>query len=260
MRIRRVVCCLACLGALGGLCLVGLEVVFRWGMGAEFSPMHMAVLNNDVAEVRRLAQQGKWVNAQGGKYGDTPLGLAVAGRHREIAELLIASGADLDRGGGLSIAGYRGDVEFATLLLKHGARVDGGPSAAVSPLFMAVDYGQSEVGRLLIAHGADVNYRSSHVWGQTVLQRAATSAPLALVALILEKGARVNESDDSGRTALHNAAARGRLDVVKLLIRFGAAREAVDHGGNTSEDLAEQHGHMDVLRFLLRRNPGEMRQ
>lgn len=250
MRIGHVVCGLGLVGGAVGVCVVGYHVALRALRTAEYSPMHIAVIDNDIAGVRRLIELGECVNAQGGKYGYTPLGLATAYRNREIAELLIVSGADVDLASPLRIAARQGDVEFTTLLLSHGARVDGAPSATVSPLFMAATHGQGEVGRLLIARGADVNYRSSHVCGATVLRRAAASAPLSLIALMLEKGARVNEADEGGRTALHDAAARGRLDVTRLLVRFGAARDAVDEDGHTPASLAKKHGQRDVFKFL----------
>jgi len=58
-------------------------------------------------------------------------------------------------------------------------------------------------------------------------------------ALLLARGARLNEVDNRGRTALMIAAELGHADIVKLLLAHGAATDSKDNEGHTAIDLAD---------------------
>ena len=55
----------------------------------------------------------------------------------------------------------------------------------------------------LIAQGIDVNFREEEGHGRTALIKACRHGHIAMVRLLLEKGARVDERDASGDTAPH---------------------------------------------------------
>ncbi len=105
------------------------------------------------------------------------------------------------------------------------------PSNKATPLIFAITYKKTEVAKLLLKKGADVNSRASN--GHTALHYASAYGPIELVKLLLEKGASVNfnvqdsaEGDDPGCTPLLYAAANGQLEIVKLLLEKGAAVNA----------------------------------
>lgn len=88
---------------------------------------------------------------------NTPLHAALAGRNWEVAELLVASGADvnsLDSSGWspLHHAAYGGNKDMVALLLAHGAEVNGKERNGRTPL--ATEKGRQEVAELLRRHGA----------------------------------------------------------------------------------------------------------
>jgi ankyrin repeat protein len=100
------------------------------------------------------------VNARG--VGDrTPLHLAARGGHRDVAELLLQRGAEVNAraegefGHGLTPlheAARGGHREVVKLLLEHGADVNTRNDAGKSPLELAVEGGHFDVAELLRRH------------------------------------------------------------------------------------------------------------
>ena len=101
---------------------------------------------------------GTDVNAAGGLFGYTPLQQATFGGHKEVAELLIAAGADVDAMGGdrwtaLLLAAGDGHKEIAELLIAKGADVNAKGWSESTPLLAAVENGHKEIADLLRKHG-----------------------------------------------------------------------------------------------------------
>jgi ankyrin repeat protein len=80
---------------------------------------------------------------------------------------------------------------------------------------------------MLIAHGADVNARSSSGTGVHI---ATDNGHLDVVRLLLAHGAEVDAKDYGGETALISAIRRGRTDIVLELLQQGADPNAKRRG------------------------------
>ena len=108
----------------------------------------------------------------------TPLHRAAEYGHKQIAELLIVNGADLEAKTPIDemtplIGALMGDhTELVELLIKKGADVNAKDKNGVSPLHFAAKRGHKEI-ELLIAKGADVNAKNDD--GVTPLDRALRS-------------------------------------------------------------------------------------
>lgn len=70
--------------------------------------------------------------------------------------------------------------------------------------------------------------------------------------LLVQRGANVNQQDESGRTALSYACEKGYLDAVKMLVRNNADPEMTDNWGNTALMYAAAAGHCLVVEFLVK--------
>ena len=102
------------------------NATINWRKGTSeivFTPLHYAASGNHKEVVELLIAEGADVNAKTDA-GFTPLCDAAQFGHKEIVELLIAKGADVNakRGAPLNAAIITKHTEIAELLRKHGAK------------------------------------------------------------------------------------------------------------------------------------------
>ncbi len=136
-------------------------------VGSAFAdPIHDAAKGGDLAGVQAELDKGAEVNGKDDG-GWTTLHWAAWHDRKEIVELLIAKGADVnaktDNQYGdtpLHKAAWGGQKEMAELLISKGADVNAKSNGGATPLHMAVNQGEKEIAELLIAKGADVNTKT----------------------------------------------------------------------------------------------------
>mgnify|MGYP001597423749 CR=1 FL=1 len=112
-------------------------------------------------------------------------------------------------------------IHLAQLLIESGADIDTKDVDGLTPLFYAVNSSRSDVGKLLIEKGADVNAVSNSN-GWTPLKWAVCDGYLDIVRLLIEKGVDVNTKDNFGKTPLSWAKWGDQSDIAKFLIEKGA--------------------------------------
>jgi pectate lyase len=183
--------------------------------GAEVSSIHIAALLGDLARVKAFLERGTNVNAED-KRSFTPLHWAARTGHTNVAEYLIANGADVNAGEWtpLQEAAYY-SKEMVELLLAKGANINTGKWTA---LHSALDAERFDIVELLLAKGADANIRDDE--GRTPLHIAAWYAAgknTKIVELLLSKGADINAKDNNDKTALLYAIENGHTEIVELL-------------------------------------------
>lgn len=222
--------------------------------------LHAAVWYGNVKMVEFLVAQGADVNATDAE-GHTPLHKAVGQSNmgslgQQIAELLVAHGADVDAGRGkytplcaAAGAGLRQSVEF---LLSKGADINAGHSP-VTPLHEAAEGRDPNLVEFLIAKGADVNAGADT--GDTPLVRAIRSSRLnrdSIVELLMAKGARVDTRTADGKTPLWEAFQNRHSGIARKLIEAGASI-AIPNVKHYSTPLfaATQWGDVALVRLLL---------
>jgi len=221
-----------------------LLIVFTLPACASFMgpPVIKATDQGLTAEVKQLIADGEDVNATTGS-GVSALLVAAARGHRDIAEYLIAQGADVD-------------AAVTEAFEKEGRTVYPG----VTPLFAALGNKHPEIGRMLIQNGADVN--KNDINGTTPLIVAAAQNDPKIVAALIQKGAEVNAATtntyvyegrtiDAGATPLIAALANNRLESAKLLMDKDADvthRNECNVGGLM---IAAADGQTDIVRLLL---------
>ena len=132
----------------------------------------------------------------------------------------------------LYAAAEGGNLDMVTLLLDRGANINGAGARGQTPLFIAAREGRLQVVTLLLARGADIHARGE---AGTALHGAAGGEEAGIVALLLDRGARVDAVDDSGATPLHAAMgiSTQSADRVLLLVDHGAQVNARNNDGDT---------------------------
>lgn len=215
--------------------------------------IHRAAMCGDLDKVKRiLLKKPEFLEARD-ELGYTSLHLAALMGYQDIAEMLIAKGADVnatDEFGGIPLhvaintrydtlnmskSNNEGQlysiiyeetkikmvspkvmVEF---LIASGADVNATDSRGDTPLHKAADEGLADVAKILIANDSDVNAKAFR--DETPLHKAVDDVDVAKILIL--NGADVNaKSLLHGLTPLHDAAYVGQEEVVKILIDNGA--------------------------------------
>jgi uncharacterized protein len=214
------------------------------------TPLHYAVRNQKVAEVRKLLSEKSPVDAQN-RYGVTPLVLAVEQGNLEIVDALIAAGANVNHAlpegeTVLMTAARTGNVPVLQALLKKDARVETRDGFyGETALIWATDSDHSAAVNALLDAGADINARSASAsfarrnagltrlslgeW--TPLMYAARDGALNAGRTLLDRGADVNAVDPDGATALVLAIINYHYDFASMLLDYKADPNLADATG-----------------------------
>ncbi len=226
-----------------------------------------AARRGDAAAVARLLSQDRALVDARGEHDKTPLHWAADNDQRELAELLIGAGADLELqtswgATALEWAATMGSVEVGRLLLERGARG--------LNLYTAAALGLIDVVRSYLAQGrpgpeagrrrrddadpAEIPPDTALMVGDAVSDAfyiACRSGQLAVAQLLLEHGADIDAKGHFGATGLHWAALNGHADVVRWLLERGAALDGRDaRFDSTPEGWALETGHGDIAALI----------
>ena len=117
------------------------------------------------------------------------------------------------------------------------------------PLQDAAAQGNTEIVKVLLENGADVNAQGGKY--RNALQAAAIQGKTDIVKVLLENGADINAQGGGYGNALQAAAVRGKTDIVKVLLENGADINAQGGVyGNALQAVAIQ-GKTDIVKVLL---------
>jgi ankyrin repeat protein len=149
-----------------------------------------------LAEVEILVAKGAAVNSQA-KKKRTPLILAASNGHTSVVEFLFSKGADInardsDGQTALMYASKRSFNETAAFLLKNGAEVNvQSKKKGITALILAAGWGNVELVRMLLEHGADPNL--TDFFGRTAKILAQEMGKSAVVDLLPDPPAPESE-------------------------------------------------------------------
>ena len=251
-----------------------------------YSPFDLAIINNSQQVVKWFVSQHKeyFVNIQGVNE-NTPLLLALAFNHSEMAQFLIEQGADVNAKNNtgltpLNATALTNNVEIAQLLVKKGANLDDDSyfSTLLNPLHLAASNNNIEMAQFLIEQGLDVNKPAGKIKYLNVglvplVLIAVYPLPLIFgVPLIVGGSGSFMFVADGEReefhsnehyqkikdlitnvffTPLHLAAFKGHSEMVDLLIQYGADVGFESSTDYTAFHFAVQEGHSDIVKILV---------
>ncbi len=149
-----------------------------------------------IGMVRLLLDNGAPINGLD-QHGATYLQRVAAQRDlQDIAKLLIEKGAKVNvvDSGGRTPLHVVATAELAQLLIKKGAQVNVADSEGLTPLHLATFANQIDLTRLLIASGVNVNARNKFGYSSLDFMVADWYGNYELARLLVAHGAVINES------------------------------------------------------------------
>lgn len=242
------------------------------------SALHFAAENTDIEMARLLVGHGADVNLRAVSEHRTPFLISLGyykntSENRDLVELFIKNGANLNEAELWPIALSSGSVELLELLYKKGAPLDGHmpfrtdlvvdaartnnadlvrffldkgldpnphapryESAIKGSLTGASSDSRLAVIKLLLAHGARPDAMKGKYRDETstALMLAADNDDGRITTALLDAGANPESRDKDGKSAMEHAINYGKLDVVAALISGGAKPDSIDPKGNTA--------------------------
>ena len=198
--------------------------------GALYTALHAAVLRDDLRLLQTLLgggadpnatvisgtemqRQAKYFGLDGGLVGATPFFLAAKYANTAAMDLLVAAGADPQRGLGDGTTPLMAAAGMLTRGLGRG--------------------GKDRKDRDMDSAQNDLAY------GQDEDLRAQMNSGISAVKLAVEQGADVNAANTAGETALHSAARHGLETVIEFLVSEGAQLDAKTERGQTPLMIVE---------------------
>lgn len=156
-------------------------------------------------------------------------------------------------------AAANGRLEIVKYLLEKGVNIDPKTREGATPLAWAVIRGHNEVAAYLIDKGADIHNKSG-LLQLDALGHASSKGNSDLIKLLLQKGANIDSrtNNDDGMTPLHIAVAFGQPESIKILLEKGADIEAQDKHHNTPllsalgrSSSFKPEKRMEILKLLI---------
>ncbi len=217
--------------------------------------IQIAALKGHTQLVEELVRLGVDVNSTNNK-DDTAVLWAARGNHIQTVRRLIQLGAELnhqnDKGSTPLYWGVRyGFSDLVQVLVTEGAANihQRRKLGLVSPVVLAAALGYTEILKILLKHGGDVNTQITN--NKTALHFAATYGDEETLEALLENKAHVDLADDAGNTALLLATKEGHVGAMAILVDNGANVDCRNKLGQTAWSFAMERADNDLLKSLV---------
>lgn len=144
-----------------------------------------------------------------------------------------------------------GDIASVNKILSKENSIINTVRESLTPLHEAASYKRSEIARILIHRGSDVNAKGGR-HNFLPLHVSAARGDIKTMTLLLDSGALINAKDDVGETPLMTAAATGHTKAVELLLDRGAKINLKSNFfPHTALDYAVEFCHPAIVETLI---------
>jgi ankyrin repeat protein len=201
------------------------------------SPLITAARTGNPEAVRVLVDKGAAVNARENVAGQTALMVAIAENHPQAARVLLDRGADVNARTNIvqTPPATAGNLQGIGRAQNREKPV---PQGGMTPLLYAARDGRTDIARMLLAAGANLNQAEAN--GESPLLVAINNGQTELAQFLLNQGADPNAVDSFGRAPLWSAVDFRNLDAAEGSGTNGVNREPVlqliktllEHGAN----------------------------
>jgi ankyrin repeat protein len=247
------------------------------------TPIFKAVLNGRTKLLQYFLNQGVNINKLN-NYGESLIHYAVKTKQKEILELLINKGINLkvlDRDGNnlihqfVSATEREDDVVFllkiVPLLTNRGVQINEKNSLGITPLWKAIENGNSELITGLLQNGSDINEPNPDnelILNNSVLSylnsEETKSSELNQIKTYLKFGANPNLFNRFKRNLLSEVLIRCKSTkgnkcekVVQVLQENGARIHGPDLDGNTTIQYAKNTNNSEIINLIEKASKGK---
>ncbi len=254
-----------------------ITMLFLWHLhkaGVEKDLLNAAAVG-DTRTLRELLKKGVDPNAEW--EGKSPLHLAASKGFKDIVELLISSGANIDADSGYAGTPLQHALKFdhpevAGLLIEEGANLRITNRRGETPLSMAVEIGNEQIVKLMLKKSPKM---AKEQYNHDILYNAIKNGLTETFPLLVVKGTNVNIRFDEeknyvyvGRsgskkmpehiaklyrnTPLHVATREGHTEIAAYLISLGAeVNTRCAEYQKSPLHLAAEKNHIGMVKLLL---------
>jgi hypothetical protein len=143
--------------------------------------------------------------------------------------------------------------QVSALVTSNSNLISSRNSIGWTGLHFAAFGGNKQVIALLIQRGANVNEKARNRFNNTPLAVALLTGQYDTIKLLIEDGADVNARQSGGLAPIQEAALSGRRDIIDLLLEHGAEIAARGNDGRNAVSEANRGHHPEIAAYLLTR-------
>src|SRR3989449_6765119 len=208
-----------------------------------------AIQKGNHSKVNQLLETNPALANSKAKDGTSVILLALYRGQKNIAEAISTKKTELD----IFEASTLGRLDRAKSLIERNPPLVSAYSPDGFALVALTAYlGQKETTEYLIGKGADVNAVARNTTGFTALTGAVANNHTEIAKLLVKRGAQVNYRYEGGFSPLMGASENGNVELVNFLLENGADPTAKTKDGETPLGLAREKNHAEVVEALKR--------
>ncbi|XP_048246396.1 ankyrin repeat domain-containing protein 17-like [Haliotis rufescens] len=218
--------------------------------------LHAACLSNDAMLVKHILLCGVADIESKDEDGATPVMLAAEEGHKEVFDLLVSEGCNLDVQDNdcsniLHAACSSHNVKIVEdILSREIADIDGRSSDGLTAVMKAAANGHKRVYDLLARKGCDLLVVDN--MGDNILHAACASDNVNFVNCILSRDlADIESRGENGLTPVMVAAVHGQRKVFDLLVRKGCDLSVTDDHRNNILHAGSSGGNVKIVEYIL---------